>query len=173
MFYEEKFDIRKIAENYWNLSTVQFVIFEIRLQRCVRARKTSNRSEFFRAKLITVQATAQIDQNDHCPSTWFKLTRAHSSPSSRLDVCSNRIHSVNSASTRISKNTSNESWRDLNFLQNTQWKYISIYPRSRGRELQKWCVILSEVLFKNEPYFIILLFYAFFDSYYNYFLLIR
>ncbi len=59
---------------------------------------------------------------------------------------------------------------DLNFLQKTQWKHISIYSRSGGRELQRFNgVILLEGLYENERYFTILLFHSdlLFNFYYT------
>ncbi len=53
--------------------------------------------------------------------------------------------------TLTSKNSSNESWGELNFLQKTQWKHISVYPRSEGRELQRWrCDFIRSYLKMNN-----------------------
>ncbi len=54
-----------------------------------------------------------------------------------------------------------QTFPELNFLQKTQWKHIIyINPRSGGSRLQRFgVVILSDVLFKNEQYFIMLFFH--------------
>ncbi len=51
----------------------------------------------------------------------------------------------------VKKYTSNESCLELNFLQNTRCKHISIYATSGDRGLQKFDIMISsEVLPENE-----------------------
>ncbi len=50
----------------------------------------------------------------------------------------------------ILKNASNESCAELNFLQKTHWKHISIYSRSGARRFQRYAVFELLLMVRNR-----------------------